>query len=174
MANQLLKKIVLTGPESSGKTTLARELAQRFDTQMVPEFARDFLEDLDRSYVESDLLQIAQGQIDLEEKISYNAHQYLFCDTNLIVIKVWSEYRFGRCHPQIIEWIEQRPYDLYVLCTPDIPWEPDPLRENPSDRMKLFHLYRKELDFFGKKYIEVTGSHEDRMRQVLKEVDSNF
>jgi GTPase SAR1 family protein len=109
-------KIVLTGPESTGKTTLAKQLANYLETAMVPESARHYIDNLDRPYLESDLLEIAKKQIELEKQQITKAQRILICDTDLITIKIWSEYKYQRCDPQILKWIEQEHYDHYLLC----------------------------------------------------------
>ncbi|MFP4090612.1 MAG: AAA family ATPase [Cyclobacteriaceae bacterium] len=154
-------KVIITGPESSGKTTLARQLATVFAEPWVPEFARDYINTLDRKYQETDLLEIARGQIKREEEYTKEANQLLICDTGLEVLKIWSEYRFGRCHPWILEQLEKKRPELYLLCAPDIPWEYDPQRENPDDRQELFEIYRKELS--GQNVQEVSGSRQQRL-----------
>jgi NadR type nicotinamide-nucleotide adenylyltransferase len=164
------KKITITGPESSGKTTLARQLAEAFDTHWVPEYARAYLGLLDRPYRESDLLEIARGQIAREDEFAEKSGELLFCDTSLEVIKIWSDYRYGRCHPWILKQLEKRQPDLYLLCAPDLPWEYDPQRENPNDRDALFDIYRKELT--GKKVREIRGEGEDRTQKAIETVQS--
>jgi len=164
------KKITITGPESSGKTTLARQLAKAFDTLWAPEYAREYIDQLDRPYREADLLEIARRQVAREDEFAEKSGELLFCDTSLEVIKIWSEYRYGRCHPWILEQLEKRQPDLYLLCAPDLPWEYDPQRENPDDRDALFDIYRKEL--VGKKLIEIRGDSEDRTQKAIEAVQS--
>lgn len=154
-----MKKIVLTGPESSGKTTLAAQLAEHFGTVWVPEFSRQYLGQLGRPYVEADLLEIARGQMALEEKMAYQAkHGLLFLDTSLEVLKIWSEVVYGRCDDWVAsQWKANLP-DFYLLCLPDLPWEYDPLRENPHDRDLLLERYRREIRALGIPCSEVSGS----------------
>ncbi|MFK7771393.1 MAG: AAA family ATPase [Saprospiraceae bacterium] len=161
-----IKKIILTGPESTGKSTLAKQLAQVYNTVWVPEFARTYLEGLSRPYREDDLLKIAEGQRDLESFFFKKADQYLFCDTSMLVMKIWSEYRFGKCHPWILEQLENEKDTTYILCGTDIPWEYDEQRENPNDRNELYQKYLSELKFYQKEFIEVTDSQEVRVRKV--------
>ena len=172
--NVSIKKIVLTGPESSGKTTMARSLAEHFDTVWAPEFAREYLSELGRPYREEDLLHIAQGQLALEDSYAKKAREVLFCDTSLIVLKVWSEFKYGRCHPFILEALEERTYDLFLLCQPDIPWAFDPQRENPGDRDVLLDIYRTELQSNGQKFIEVSGKGDARLFQTLDFLEQNW
>lgn len=156
-------RIAITGPESSGKTTLARGLAAHLDAVWVPEYARQYLEKLGRPYVYEDLEWIARGQREWEEKYAQEARDVLICDTDLLVMKVWSEYKYKRCAPYILEQLASRPYDLFVLCAPDIPWEYDPLRENPGEREELHAIYRRELEGMDVPFLEVSGSLEERI-----------
>ncbi|MEM6966672.1 MAG: ATP-binding protein [Bacteroidota bacterium] len=162
-----IKKIILTGPESSGKTTLAQQLAEQFDSVWVPEFARTYLEGLKRPYREDDLVKIAKGQKDLEDFFYKKANRFLFCDTSMLVIKVWSEYRYQSCDKWITEQFEKDQQELYILCSPDIPWTFDPQRENPNDREELLKIYKKELTKYEKKYIQVSGNEHDRFSKIV-------
>jgi len=164
----LTKKIILTGPESSGKTTLAKQLAKRFNTLWVPEFARTYIDSLNRPYREDDLPKIAKGQYDLELFLEKKANRFLFCDSSFLVLKIWSEYRFGKCDPWIVEQLQKDQKELYVLCTPDFPWQPDPQRENPNDRNQLLKIYQSELRNYKKKYIQVAGSQRDRFNYTVQ------
>lgn len=160
-------RIAITGPESSGKTTLAKALAKRFGTIFTPEFARYYLGQLDRPYAYDDLERIARGQLQWQQRDAGRAKALLFCDTDLVVIKVWSDVRFGCTDPRIIRQLEQNPFDLTLLCHPDIPWEYDPLRENPLDRQELLSLYLQELNRFQIPFIEIRGNDPDRrLRQA--------
>jgi len=162
-----MRRIVITGPESSGKTTLALGLARRSGGAYVPEVAREYLEKLGRPYTEQDLLAIAQAQIQKENEIVHEAggNGLLICDTDLITIRIWSEEKYGHCDPWIIEQTERRPYDLWLLCTPDMPWEPDPLRENAHDRDRLFDVYERMLCALGKGYGVMSGDRDTRIHQ---------
>jgi NadR type nicotinamide-nucleotide adenylyltransferase len=151
-------KIVITGPESSGKSTLADAVARHFRAPMVAEFARTYLEQQGSAYVEKDLLTIAQGQVGAEERAVKGLPPLVVCDTDLITIRIWSEEKFGRCHPWIVKQTEQRAYDLWLLCKPDLPWVPDPLRENPDDRDRLFERHVDLLDELGKPYMVISGA----------------
>ncbi|MEM8969377.1 MAG: ATP-binding protein [Bacteroidota bacterium] len=162
-------KVVTTGPESSGKTTLAKALAKYYQVAWVSEYSRDYLNDLGRDYQEKDLLEIAKGQIQREDEASKDKPDLLICDTSLVVIEVWGEYCYGRCHPWILEQIEQRPVDLYLLCVPDIPWEADPLRENPTDRDELFKFYERAL--VGKPNLIIQGNPSARLAQATNTID---
>ena len=147
-------KVVITGPESSGKTTLATALAAYYQTPWVPEYARTYLNRIGRPYREADLLTIAQGQVQRENKAACPSPPLLLCDTSLLVIKIWSSYRYHRCHPWIEEQLAHRPVDHYLLCRPDLPWQPDPQRENPNNRDELFELYQQALSTISHTIIE--------------------
>jgi NadR type nicotinamide-nucleotide adenylyltransferase len=159
---------VVTGPESTGKSTLTQGLARHFSECWTPEYSRHYLERLGRPYRESDLRRIAEGQILWESYVAAFARRLWLCDTSLLVIKVWSDYRYGRCHPWIVEQLRRRPVDLYLLCDIDLPWEPDPLRENPHDRDVLLAMYQDNLWDLGVPYTLVSGlAPRRRLRQAI-------
>ena len=166
-------KIVLTGPESTGKTTLAKHLAGHYRTAWAPEFARSYLNGLGRPYERADLLKIAEGQLALEDEIAATANDLLFLDTSLEVIKIWSEFRYGNCDPWILEKLKTRPSDLYLLCKPDLPWELDPQRENPKDREALYDIYRQELMALNVPFSEIQGFDEYRFYQCVSAIETS-
>ena len=153
-------RIAITGPESSGKTTLAKELALRNDGVWIPEFAREYLEKLPYSYSVDDLDKIALGQIKLWENA---CNKITFFDTEMLVTKIWSEFKYQKCSPFILSALEQQSFDHYFLCRPDIEWEEDPLREHPEKREELFELYLNELRSRKLPFTIVEGDLEDRI-----------
>ena len=157
-------KIIVTGPESSGKTTLCKAISEHYNLPFTKEFAREYLTDLGKNYLQEDLLKIAVGQLKSEQNTQ-------LLDTDLITIKIWSEYKYGNCDKWILEQIEKQKTEkrFYLLCTPDIPWEADPQRENPISRDELFEIYKTELKRFGHQYIVVKGS--DRVKNLLKNLN---
>lgn len=167
----MLKKVVIIGPESTGKSTLAKNLADYFGCLWVPEFAREYLEKLDRSYEFDDMVEIAKGQVFLEDESSLKSKELLMCDTDLNVIKVWSGHKFGKVHAWIEDQIKIRKYDLYLLTDIDIPWQDDPQREhpNPSMRKYFFDLYFRILQESGVPFAIVSGNQEER-----KQLSINF
>ncbi len=165
-----MKKVAIIGPESTGKSWLAEKLAVHFHTHWVPEFARQYIEGLDRPYQRNDLLEIAKGQIDLEDTLEQEANGILFCDTNLYVIKIWSEHKYGQCDPWILHQIRQRKYDLHLLTYIDIPWEDDPQREHPHLRNYFYDVYHSELVKGGVKFEEVKGLNETRLESAIMSV----
>ena len=163
-----MKKIIFTGPESTGKTTIASSIANFYNCDWVQEEARSYLAQLDKPYNENDLLQIARRQYHQEKVLSVREKPFLFCDTSLLVIKIWSEYRFKRCHPWIVETLLKNKPSLYFLCNADIPWVADPLRKHPnkSERLAIFNLYRKELHSLKVPYVILRGNKEKRIQKV--------
>ena len=163
-----IKKIILTGPESTGKTTLSAKLADFLNEPVLPEFARTYISQINRAYEEEDLLKIAEGQCLTEFNLSSGAKNFLVCDTSMLVLKVWSEYKYGRCHPFILEKLTAQKNDFFILCGIDIPWVADWQRENPNDRLELYNIYKKELSEGGFSFIEVEGGLEERLQTIIK------
>ncbi len=161
-----LKKIAIVGPESTGKSMLAQQLAQLYKTAWVKEYARTYLEKLNRNYTYDDLRIIAKGQMQWEDEQAGKANGLLFCDTNLIVIKVWSDFKYGKTDKEIIAEIKKRKYQTHLLCNIDLPWQNDPLREHPHKREQLFKIYKTELKKFGIGYIEVKGTGDERLKSA--------
>lgn len=141
------KRVLILGPESTGKSTLSQHLSTEFKEPWVPEFAREYLEKLGREYRYEDLLEIGKGQVELEDQIAKVAKKYLFCDTDLRVIHIWSQHRFGKTDPWVLEQIQKRNYSLILLTDTDMPWEPDPQREYPELEMR---------QYFFEKYLTLT------------------
>lgn len=171
-----IKKIVITGPESSGKSTLSQQLATHYATQWVPEFARLYLEQLGRPYHQEDLLEIARGQAAMEDRKKPDASQYLFCDTGLEVIKIWSLFKYDEVDQRIVQLLEKRDYDFYLLCKPDLDWSPDPLRETPKpeDRWRLFELYREEIESLGIPCVAIEGAEQERLEMAVAGIGKYF
>jgi NadR type nicotinamide-nucleotide adenylyltransferase len=168
---KMVKTIAVTGPESTGKSVLAKQLAEHYQTVWVPEFARSYLENLGRAYTEKDILEIAKGQVRAEETAATSANGFLFCDTELIVTKIWSEVKYRRCDPWIINGVERQSYDLYLLCDIDLPWEYDPLREHPHIRKDLFRLYHKELTVRNFSFAIVRGVGPRRLENAIDAIE---
>lgn len=165
-------RIAITGPESTGKTTLAQELAKRFKTIWVPEYVREYFEKHGSNYNYDDLEKIARGQLSLENKMAQQTNRFLFADTEMLVMKIWSQYKYGKCSPWITNAIETHRYDLFLLCNIDLPWQYDPLRENPSlaERKAIFDLYRAELEHYGFPYAIISGQGEERIEKAAEEI----
>ena len=160
-----LLKIIVTGPESSGKTTLSEQLSKHLNLPFSKEYAREYLNTLKRDYNPDDLLKIAKGQLQTENRLQ-------ILDTDLITLKIWSEYKYGSCDNWILTQIEkQKPENrFYLLCSADIAWQADKQRENPNDREELFKIYKQELDDLEHTYFIVDG--ENRMENSILKISS--
>ncbi len=172
--NENVKKIALIGPESSGKTTLCRELAAHFRTSWVPEFARDYITTLDRKYTLGDIVHCAQQQLKTETVLLKDANRLLFCDTELIIAKVWCEDVFKIAPAWIEEMIATHWYDLFLLTLPDIPFQADDVRENPHRRDFFFDWYKWELEKKNFSYEIVGGIGEARFLNALAAIRKHF
>jgi NadR type nicotinamide-nucleotide adenylyltransferase len=166
-----VKRIAIVGPECTGKTALARFLAQHFQTAWVPEFARSYIETLNRPYEKHDLVTIARGQILVENERAVKAKKVLICDTNLIVIKIWSEFNYQHCDPEILKEVSNQKYDLHLLTYIDIPWEDDPQREHPDQREQLYELYKNELLNSNARFVEIKGEEHERGVTAIKSIE---
>jgi NadR type nicotinamide-nucleotide adenylyltransferase len=174
-----LKKIVVIGPESTGKSSLCEGLAAHFHTDWVREYAREYLLKHGMNYSFNDLTTIARGQLALEDEAVAKADvagtaadPILFIDTDMYVMKVWSEFVFGRCDSWILDQIGRRQYDAYLLCKTDLPWVKDELREYPDlvSREKLFHIYRDILINQSTPWAEIGGQADQRLEAALAAV----
>ncbi len=168
------KRILILGPESTGKSTLAEKLALHYADPWVPEVAREYLEKLDRPYTYEDLLQIGKQQMNLEDELALTATRFLFCDTDLRVIQVWSQHRFGKVDPWVLEEIARRTYDLILLCAPDLPWQEDPLREHPELEMRqhFFEFYQQLSKASGFPWVLISGEKAERLSTAIEAVES--
>ena len=166
------KRILILGPESTGKSTLAEKLAKHFAEPWVPEVAREYLELLDRPYAYEDLLQIGRQQMQLEDELAGAAKNYLFCDTDLRVIQVWSQHRYGKVDPWVLQEMEQRTYDLILLCAIDLPWQADPLREHPDlgIREQLFEQYLEITQQSGFSFQIISGDASARLTTSVEAI----
>jgi NadR type nicotinamide-nucleotide adenylyltransferase len=171
-----LKKFVIIGPESTGKSTLCEQLAAHYHTDWVPEYAREHLTTHGMAYKYEDLLTIAKGQLALEDAHAARlpgGDDLLFIDTDMYVMKVWSEFVFCKCDPWILEQILLRKYDGYLLCSTDLPWAPDVLREYPDlvTREKLFHVYKDCLINQDTPWSEIRGQAGQRLEGAISAVE---
>ncbi len=166
-------KIALTGPESTGKTSLSMLVAETFDGVYVPEFSRSFLEKTNGFYEEGDLDTIAQGQY--SHLVSHLAaeNRLIVSDTDMTVMKVWAQFKYRRVSQVIEQLYQEETFDHLFLCDTDIPWEEDPLREHPECREELFALYLELIQAKTKNFTIVKGSLEERLRQVEKVIIKN-
>jgi NadR type nicotinamide-nucleotide adenylyltransferase len=166
-----VKRIAIVGPECTGKTDLAMALASHYQTVWVPEYARNYIDRLERPYTEDDLYTIAQWQLFTEDSLLLNANRILICDTDLTIIKVWSEHKYNRVDPKIMALMKARTYDLHLLTYVDIPWEDDPQREHPDKREYFFNLYKRELEQQGIMPVEIRGTRSERVDTAITAID---
>ena len=170
--NGKIRKVAIIGPESTGKSKLSEQLAAYYNTVYVPEFARSYIENLNRPYQKSDLLEIAKGQLLFEDEQIKRASKYLICDTNLWVIKIWSDHTYGSCDDWILENIRKRKYDLHLLTYIDVPWEPDPQREHPTLRSYFFNVYKNTLAYTDIPYAIIKGNDEERLKNAISAIEA--
>jgi NadR type nicotinamide-nucleotide adenylyltransferase len=187
----MIKKIVILGPESTGKSTLCAQLAEHYNSSWVKEYAREYLLTNGTGYTFPDLLDIARGQVALEDAAiaelvnrqslviagagpsGANANLPLFIDTNMYVLKVWCEFVFNRCHSWILNQVVERPYDLYLLCDIDLPWVKDELREYPDlhTRELLYHYYKDIMVNQPLPWVNINGNYAQRLEKAISAVD---
>jgi NadR type nicotinamide-nucleotide adenylyltransferase len=173
-----VKKVVVIGPESTGKSSLCAKLAEHFNSIWCPEYAREYLTTNGKEYGYDDLLKIAKEQLLLEDSYTKkleenNSNPLLFVDTDMYVLKVWCEYVFHQCHHFILEQICERKYDLYLLCNVDLPWVQDELREYPEDgpRQELFQIYKDLLINQDVPWVTISGNFEERELAAITAVN---
>ena len=180
----MVKKIVIIGPESTGKSTLCKSLADHYKTAWVKEYAREYLLKNGTVYSFENLLTIAKGQVENEELGIKNLvaqssssptthHSPLIIDTDMYVLKVWCEFVFGQCHHWILNRIVERKYDLYLFCNIDLPWVKDELREYPdlTTREKLYHHYKDILVNQHTPWVDISGNYEERLQKAISAID---
>ncbi len=186
----MIKKIVIIGPESTGKSTLCEKLAAHYNSTWIKEYAREYLIKNGTNYTFDDLLTIANGQIENEEsgisdweaanhqlsiinQPSTINQQPVFFDTDMYVMKVWCEFVFEKCHHWILNRIVERKYDLYLLCNIDLPWVKDELREYPDliTREKLYHHYKDILVNQNVPWVDISGGYAQRLDKAIRAVD---
>ena len=168
--------MVLFGPESTGKTTLSRNLAEHYGTSWVPEYARDYLQNKwdqeGKACEPHDLIAIAEGQIKLENEASQKAEKILFCDTDLLETKVYSEvYYDGWCDPLLEKYALINQYHLYLLTYIDTPWEPDDLRDRPEQREEMFASFKNALDKYNRPYVIMKGTQAERIATAVEHIN---
>lgn len=187
MMNMELIRIVVIGPESTGKSSLCEALSKHFDAVWCPEFAREYLTTHGKDYTFEQLDEIARGQLKLEDEQAAlaslqwsNQEEHitpkplLFIDTDMYVMKVWCEFVFGKCHDWIEEEISRRKYDLYLLCNTDLPWQKDHLREYPDleTRETLLGIYRDLLQHQSVTWVEISGTGHERIEIAIRAVQT--
>lgn len=173
----LCKKIVVIGPESTGKSTLCEQLAAHYKTVWVKEYAREYLLKNGTAYSFENLLDIAKGQLRLEDTAAASLTTHyspLIIDTDMYVMKVWCEFVFEKCHHWILNRLVERKYDLYLLCNTDLPWIKDELREYPDlkNREKLYHHYKDAMLNQHVPWVDISGNYEERLQKAITAIDA--
>ncbi|WP_299682515.1 ATP-binding protein [uncultured Tenacibaculum sp.] len=169
-------KVVLFGPESTGKTTLSRQLAKHYNTKWVPEYAREYLQDKwnreQKICEQEDIIPIAEGQITLENNLAEKANNVLICDTDLLETKVYSEEYYGGFVDDLLDKAAiENSYDLYFLTYIDTPWEADDLRDRPEQREEMFKAFKNALEKYDRPYVLLKGDKETRFKKAVKLID---
>lgn len=162
-----VRRIVIYGPESTGKTTLARNLAKHFNTDWIPEFAREYLEKKPTPVELSDIAIIAKGQIQIEDEATNTANRILICDTDVLVTKVYSEHYYNTCPDWIAKEAYNREYAMYLLTNNDIPWVEDKLRDRGDRREEMFLLFKTELEKAKRPYRIISGNFTERFQKAV-------
>lgn len=167
-----MKKIAITGPESTGKTTLAKQLASVYQAAYVPEFAREYIGQLERPYHYEDVLHIAEKQKALEENKVQGAPRFLFCDTDLLVIKVWLDDKFVQNPEWIESYLAEAPYDFHLLMYPDLNWEYDEQREDAQRLEALFEKFVFLLNHYNYRYSVINGKGYYRFQNACEALEN--
>ena len=167
----MTRRIAITGPESTGKTTLAMQLAELYDTVYVPEYAREYLDKNGTEYTYDDVLKMAKGQIELERQMLAKAGDILFADTEMINYKVWLEFRGWEVPRWLTDHISSNAFHLYLLTDIDLPWVADGQRTNPHDREMIFHRFEEELERADANYGIVSGTGALRIDNAISTIE---
>lgn len=170
--NKKVTRIAIIGPESSGKSELCEKLAAHYDTVWVKEYARSYLPQLNNPYTLQDIVYIYAAQFEKEQQLLKEAKRKIFIDTEFIIAKVWCENAFQKSPEYIDHMIQKHQYDLYLLTSPDLPWEFDNLRENPGKGEYFFEWYKKLLEAYAFPYRVVSGTGEQRTQCAIDAIES--
>ncbi|MBN1143571.1 MAG: ATP-binding protein [Bacteroidales bacterium] len=172
-SNTPLIRVAITGPECTGKTILTDQLSGYYHAKGIPEFARDYVAGLNRHYTYQDVEHIARVQRNQVRDIENQGVRLLFIDTYLVVTKIWFEVVYHQVPQWIEEELHRKQVDLFLLCSTDIPWTPDPVRENGGEmREVLFSMYKDELERLGSRYVIIVGSEEQRLKNAVNAINA--
>ena len=166
-----IKKIAIVGPESTGKSTLAEQLAAHYNTVWVPEYARGYCENLTEPCNLQDEINMFYGQLALEKEKLPLANQLLICDTTFLTVKIWSEHVFGKAPQEVLEMLDKHSYDHYLLMDIDTPWEDDPLRDFPHLRNYFMDVWHTELKSLKADYSVISGIGAARLQNAISVID---
>ncbi|MEA2040925.1 MAG: ATP-binding protein [Bacteroidota bacterium] len=169
----MTRKIVITGPESTGKSRLVKELAQKYSATYYSEYAREYIENLDRPYAYFDLVNIARVQIEQLRERKSNKTELIFYDTGPEITKVWFDEVYGKCPDFVNQSTRHSDINLYLICKPDIEWIFDKVRENNgSKREKLYSRYKELLENNNLKFTEVSDFGQKRTNNAIQAINS--
>ena len=169
--NKELIKIAIVGPESTGKSTISEQLALHYNTVWVPEYAREYCQNLVAACTLQDEINMFNGQLELEEQMAPFANRLLICDTTFITVKIWSDHMFGQTPQEVIDKLSHHTYDFYLLMNIDLPWQEDPLRDFPHMREHFLKVWHTELKALNANYSMVSGTQNERFLNAVKEID---
>lgn len=167
----MLYRIAVTGPESTGKTELVKQLAELYDTVYVPEYAREYLDQNGMDYTPADVEKMARGHLELERQQSMRANRILFSDTDMIAYKIWLSFYGWKVPTWLSDHIRKSPYDLYLLTDIDLPWVADGQRSNPGDREALFHMFQEEIETLGADFGIISGQGMLRLDNAISTIE---
>ena len=170
--NPKIIKIAIVGPESTGKSTMAKYLADYYQTIWVPECAREYCENLTGDCTLQDEINMFHGQLALEKELLPKANKLLICDTTFITIKIWSDALFGVTPQEVLNELPKQHYDFYLLLDIDMPWQDDPLRNFPTQREHFMQVWHQELKALKANYKVVSGIGETRFQNAVKVIDT--
>ena len=170
-AADVIKKIAIVGPESTGKSTISAQLAEHYNTVWVPEYAREYCAALTEPCTWEDEINMFRGQLELESQFLPQANRILICDTTFITVKIWSDYMFGESPQEVLDELPKHPYDLYLLMDIDLAWQEDPLRDFPHMREHFMEVWHKELKALDANYYLISGSDKERLKNAIKRID---
>lgn len=170
--NQNIIKIAIVGPESTGKSTLSKWLADHYQTIWVPEFARSYCENLTTDCTWQDEINMFYGQLALEKELLPKANKLLICDTTFITVKIWSDQLFGNSPQEVLDELPKHPYDFYLLLDIDTPWQDDPLRNFPNMREHFMQVWHRELKALNANYTVISGTGQERFENAVKAIDA--
>jgi len=168
----MIKKIAIVGPESTGKSTLTKLLAKHYNTLWVAEFARYYCAALTAPCTMQDEINMFHGQVALEESVLAMADKdFILCDTTFLTVKIWSDEMLGETPQLVLDALQVRTYDLYLLLDIDLPWQEDPLRDFPHMREHFMNIWLKELADLNANYVLINGI-EDRLSNAITAIDT--
>lgn len=170
--NKHIKKIAIVGPESTGKSTMSILLAKHYKVSWVPEYARYYCANLIAPYTLQDELNMYYGQISLEDAVlTVSKDDFVICDTTFLTVKIWSDEVLGKTPEVVLNALDERVYDLYLLMDIDLPWQDDPLRDFPNQREHFMEIWHKELKALNANYKVIGGIGDERLKNATRTID---